>query len=47
MKAATVSPQGKVYSLSKYTFVFTSNEGQELFDNLPSDDLRLATWDQE
>ena len=40
------SPHGKVYDLSKYVIGFTSNEGQELFEKLPSDDLRLAAWEE-
>ncbi|MFN7684767.1 MAG: AAA family ATPase [Oligoflexia bacterium] len=41
-----VSPLGKTYDLSKYTLVFTSNEGQELLAGLPSDDLRRAAWNE-
>jgi ATP-dependent Clp protease ATP-binding subunit ClpA len=38
------SPLGETYNLNKYVIRFTSNEGQELFEGLPSDDLRMATW---
>jgi ATP-dependent Clp protease ATP-binding subunit ClpA len=39
-----VNAHGKRYDLSKYTLVFTSNEGQEVYNGLPSDDLRVAAW---
>ncbi len=39
-----VSPQGKVYDLRKYRFVFTSNEGEEFLQGLTTDDLRRAQW---
>jgi ATP-dependent Clp protease ATP-binding subunit ClpA len=38
------SPLGETYDLRKYVIRFTSNEGQEQFQNLPSDDLRMAAW---
>lgn len=45
-KGVWKSPTGESapYNLSKFQFVFTSNEGQEFFENLPNDDLRLAVW---
>ena len=39
-----VSTHGKKYDLRKYSFVFSSNEGQEHLQSLPSDDLRIAQW---
>lgn len=41
------SPHGKVYDLSKYTIVMSTNEGQEIMQHLPADDLRLAAWAQD
>ena len=38
------SPLGETYDLKKFVIRFTSNEGQELFQDLPSDDLRMAAW---
>jgi ATP-dependent Clp protease ATP-binding subunit ClpA len=38
------SPHGKKYDLRKYTFIFTSNEGEELFQKQPTDDLKRAAW---
>lgn len=38
------SPLGETYDLRKFVIRFTSNEGQELFEGLPSDDLRMAAW---
>lgn len=40
------SPSGKKYDVTKYLFLFTSNEGQEIFQKLPNDDLRLATHER-
>jgi len=41
------SPLGKVYDeLRKYTFIFTGNELQEFFNDMPNDDLREAVWRQ-
>jgi len=40
------SPLGETYDLRKFVIRFTSNEGQELFQDLPSDDLRMAAWKQ-
>lgn|GEM_PF-919098 len=37
---------GKTYDLSKYCFVFTSNEGEEHFQSHPSDDLRMTVWEE-
>lgn len=33
-----------VYDLRKYTFIFTGNDAEKLFQGLTDDDLRLATW---
>lgn len=38
------SPLGKTYDLRKHFILMTSNEGQEFFEQLPNDDLRLAEW---
>ena len=38
------SPLGHKYDLRKHFVLMTSNEGQEFFENLPNDDLRLAEW---
>jgi ATP-dependent Clp protease ATP-binding subunit ClpA len=38
------SPLGNKYDLRKHFILMTSNEGQELFENLPNDDLRLSEW---
>jgi ATP-dependent Clp protease ATP-binding subunit ClpA len=38
------SPLGKTYDLRKHFILMTSNEGQEFFEKLPNDDLRLAEW---
>lgn len=40
------SPHGKVYDLSKFTFTFTSNEGQEVFSSAPTDQLRMSAWEE-
>ncbi len=37
---------GKVYDLSKYILIFTTNDGQETMAGLPSDDLRRAVWEE-
>ncbi len=42
----TSSVSGKVYDLSKYVFLFTGNDGDELFQGIGSDDLRLSIWKQ-
>jgi ATP-dependent Clp protease ATP-binding subunit ClpA len=36
--------KGKEYDLSKYTTIFTSNEGQEIFNGLSTDKSRTAAW---
>lgn len=36
--------EGKIYDLSKFSVIFTSNEGQEIFANAPTDDLRILAW---
>jgi len=41
-----VTSQGERIDLSKFTLVFTSNEGEEIFKGLPSDDLRRATYEE-
>lgn len=41
-KGEWTSPSGKTYDVSKFFFLFTSNEGQEIMMELPSDDLRMA-----
>ncbi len=38
------SPNNIKYDVSKFTLTFSSNEGQEIFENLPTDDLRIAEW---
>ena len=38
--------QGDRIDLSNFTFVFTSNEGEEIFKGLPSDDLRQAMYEK-
>lgn len=40
------SALGKTYDLRKHFILMTSNEGQEFFENLPNDDLRLAEWER-
>ncbi len=41
-----VSPvNGKVYDLSKYVFVFTGNDGEELFQGITSDDMLMKVWE--
>jgi hypothetical protein len=35
---------GKTFDLSKYTIIFTSNEGQEVFSDLSSDQSRMVAW---
>lgn len=35
---------GQTFDTSKFIVVFSSNEGQELFRDAPSDDLRLASY---
>lgn len=40
------SSLGETYDLRKFVIRFTSNEGQELFHDMPSDDLRMAAWKQ-
>jgi ATP-dependent Clp protease ATP-binding subunit ClpC len=37
---------GETYNLRNYYIRFTSNEGQELFQNYPSDQLRMAAWER-
>ncbi len=37
--------EGKVYDLSRYAFVFTSNEGQEEFEKYTNDEQRLQIWE--
>lgn len=36
---------GTHYDLSKYTFQFTGNDGENLFSGITADDLRLAIWE--
>lgn len=36
--------EGKIYDLNKFSLIFTSNEGQELFAHAPTDDLRMENW---
>ena len=38
-----ISPD-RVYDLSKYTFIFTGNDGENLFQNITADDLRMNIW---
>lgn len=38
------NPSGKTYDLSKYLFVFTGNDGEELFDGASNDDTLEAIW---
>ena len=37
---------GKVYDLSKHVFIFTGNDGENLFKGVAADDIRLTIWDQ-
>lgn len=43
-KTWTSTATGAAYDLSKYIFIFTGNDGEELFQGVDADDLRLATW---
>ncbi|MFN7454477.1 MAG: AAA family ATPase [Pseudobdellovibrionaceae bacterium] len=40
----TSSSTGTTYDLSKFTIIFTGNDGENLFQGLDADDLRLATY---
>ncbi|MBF0365451.1 MAG: AAA family ATPase [Oligoflexia bacterium] len=40
------SPRGNEYDLSKYIFVATGNDGENLFLDGSSDDMLLATWNR-
>ncbi len=37
---------GKTYDLANFTFVLTGNEGEQLFENLPNEDLRMVQWEK-
>jgi hypothetical protein len=42
----TSSATGTSYDLSKYTFIFTGNDGEKLFQGVSADDLRMATYNR-
>ncbi len=46
-KTWTSPVNGKIYDLSKYVFVFTGNDGEELFQGLTSDDMLMKVWHSE
>ncbi len=37
---------GKTYDLANFTFILTGNDGEQLFEKLPNDDLRGAVWEK-
>lgn len=37
---------GRVYDLSKFTFIFTGNDLEELLQGVSSDELRMAKWNE-
>ncbi|MBF0298224.1 MAG: AAA family ATPase [Oligoflexia bacterium] len=39
-----ISPRGTKYDLSKYIFVSTGNDGEQLFFDGSNDDLLMSTW---
>ncbi len=36
----------QTYNLSKYTFIFTGNDGEKIFQGVSHEDLRLAIWEE-
>ncbi|MBI1860071.1 MAG: AAA family ATPase [Deltaproteobacteria bacterium] len=42
----TSSATGNTYDLSKYTFIFTGNDGENLFLGASEDVIRLQTWER-